>query len=553
MLRFYIFAAFLLSIAVLAPLPSAVGQSTRLSTAQTAPESSVGATLQGYVRDVRNLPIPRATVILISKDGHTLTTRTDSAGTYKFSSLSKSEYNLSAKMAGYEDAPPRSVILNEKNKALDITLVLNKTSEKSSGIQPDFFDEPHFTVAGVTDASNLGGHGSDTIVRNRELLVRETASLGKPSIKSSSLNAADAAQEKTLRKAVAERPADFKANSNLGKFLVEQSRPREALPYLETAFNHNPEDFDNASALSRVYADSGDYKQARSVASTLMAERAQSPQAAADLHHLLADIDEKLGDPLEAVREYEHAVELNATEANFFDWGAELLLHHASEPAKEVFTKGNILFPHSVPILAGLGAAFYSLGLNDEAARSLCEASDIDPNDADLYLLMGTMESAGSAATAGIDERLERFAKLQPQNPWANYYYAVSLQARRKSPNASENLDRVISLLQTAIRLDPHFGLAYLQLGNIYSERKEVPKAMAAYQLAITANPELEQAHYRLAGLYRDAGEADKAHSEFQIYEQISKDNANAVQQGRRDVQQFIYKMRDSRDASLPQ
>ena len=40
----------------------------------------------------------------------------------------------------------------------------------------------------------------------------------------------------------------------------------------------------------------------------------------ADLHHLLGDVDEKLGDSLEAVRHYQRAAELDPSEPHLFDW-----------------------------------------------------------------------------------------------------------------------------------------------------------------------------------------------------------------------------------------
>jgi hypothetical protein len=58
----------------------------------------------------------------------------------------------------------------------------------------------------------------------------------------------------------------------------------------------------------------------------------------AALHHLLGDADERLGDSLEAVREYQCAAELDAAEPNLFDWGAELLKHRAVDQAIEVFS-----------------------------------------------------------------------------------------------------------------------------------------------------------------------------------------------------------------------
>jgi hypothetical protein len=67
-------------------------------------------------------------------------------------------------------------------------------------------------------------------------------------------------------------------------------------------------------------------------------------------------------DALEAVREYQRAAELDATEPNLFNWGAELLMHRAAEPATEVFAKGHRLFPRSTRMLLGLAAAWYARG-----------------------------------------------------------------------------------------------------------------------------------------------------------------------------------------------
>ena len=56
-----------------------------------------------------------------------------------------------------------------------------------------FSDEPNFTVAGVTDWSNVGLHGSDANVRTSESLAKETASLkpGAAAPKSAAASEAD--------------------------------------------------------------------------------------------------------------------------------------------------------------------------------------------------------------------------------------------------------------------------------------------------------------------------------------------------------------------------
>ena len=95
----------------------------------------------------------------------------------------------------------------------------------------------------------------------------------------------------------------------------------------------------------------------------------------AELHRLLGDIAEQSGDPLRAVREYEAAARLDPSEQNYFEWGAELLLHRAILPAIEVFTKGSTAHPKSARMMAGLGAALYASGRYEEAASRLCAAS----------------------------------------------------------------------------------------------------------------------------------------------------------------------------------
>jgi Tfp pilus assembly protein PilF len=156
------------------------------------------------------------------------------------------------------------------------------------------------------------------------------------------------------------------------------------------------------------------------------------------------------------------------------------------------------------------------------------------------------------AANAEIVARLARFAQLQPANSWANYYYAISLWKQRKSPDDNQNLPKIEALLQTAIRIDPNFAAAHLQLGMLYSEQKNLPDASAAYRKAVESAPDLPDAHYRLAQLYRQAGEKSKAQRELQLYQQTSKKAAEEVERERHEVRQFVYTLRDQTPASRP-
>lgn len=351
------------------------------------------------------------------------------------------------------------------------------SSSTQPSSQPEFFDEPHFTVAGVSDTTNLGGHGSDTVVRNREGLAEDAAALNRPS--------------------------------------------------------------------SATLADPADYKRIRAKLQSQLAGQNKSARQKSEIYRQLADLDEKLGDPLEAVQNYQRAADLHPNESNLFDWGSELLVHNAAQPAVEVFTKGNRLFPRSVRMLTALGTAWYGTGSYAQAAKYLCAASDLDPNDPNPYLFLGKIQSVETAEPQAVADRLARFARLQPQSAKANYFYAVSLWQQRRS-SGDRNFPQVKSLLETAIRLDPTLAPAYLQLGILYSEQKDWTRAVAAYTKAIEASPRLEQAHYRLAQTYRLMGESQKSQEELQTYEKISQENADEAERKRHDVKQFVYRIQES-------
>jgi tetratricopeptide (TPR) repeat protein len=380
---------------------------------------------------------------------------------------------------------------------------------KPAVAEPQFYDEPQFTVAGVTDPTNLGGHGSDTVVRTKENLAKDAAALGR--------NAT---------------PASPPANA--------ESRA--------------------AYELARSYADAGQYGRARDSVRSLLdrdsldqEKSAQhlSQQDQAALHHLLAAVEEKLDDPVEAVRQYQLAADLDPSEANIFDWGAEMLMHHAPEPAVAVFAKGNRVFPHSVRMLTGLGVAWYERGSYDQAAMRLCQAADLDPKDPNPYLFLGKMLTAETVQPEGMAQRLERFARLQPENAQANYYYALSLWKQRKDPEDRKNLAQVESLLQKAVRLDPNLAAAHLQLGIVYAERNDFSQAITAYQKAAEADPGLAEPHYRLAQAYKRTGENRKAQQELQLYQQISSQNVAEIERQRHELRQFVYTLQ--RGSSSPQ
>jgi tetratricopeptide (TPR) repeat protein len=263
----------------------------------------------------------------------------------------------------------------------------------------------------------------------------------------------------------------------------------------------------------------------------------RSSEALADATASLTQ-DETRRDPLNAERAYERAAQTDPSEPNLFDWGSELLLHRAAEPAIQVFSKGVRMHPESVRMLLGLAAALYTNGAYAQAAQVFFEACDKNPADPRPYLFLAKVQTVAITDLPGYAERMERFEKLQPSNAWAQYYYAVSLWKDRRNP------EQVQSLLHKAVKLDPTMGAAHLQLGIVHFDQNDFTAARADFQKAIEIAPKLEEAHYRLGQVYRRLGETDAARKELAIYEQLSKESAREEESRRSEMGQFVYELR---------
>src|SRR5215470_1153964 len=169
------------------------------------------ATLGGNVLDPQHRPTAGATVYLRAQEGiHTTTATTDSNGGYRFSSVKPGQYSLRAEMPGFDDAVFSSLFLKAgETKRIDLTFGPSQSGKSQPQTQPEFFDEPQFTVAGVSDTTNFGGHGSDTVVRTTESLAKDTVALSAGLPAATRTTTYSAVEEKSLLEAAKRNPESF--------------------------------------------------------------------------------------------------------------------------------------------------------------------------------------------------------------------------------------------------------------------------------------------------------------------------------------------------------
>jgi tetratricopeptide (TPR) repeat protein len=492
-------------------------------------------TIDGAVTDAQKHPVAGATVWLDDQEqGRSESATSDQAGHFHFAVAAPGFYVIRAKKSGYAEASHGPFALQRGEKAsMNLQLAEDNSSTTAKPAAPalEYSDEPKFTVAGVSDPSNVGGHGSNVTLPTKEALAKDTALLANQP-EGSGKGATSPGKPSELPKA---SPEDFAQNLEAGRALLDEGRAKEAIPYLEQAQKLKPQDYDAGYCLAVAQLKSGNAKQAEQSAKALAAR-----QDRAELHALLGEVKEVEGQPVEAVKEYQRAAEIDSSEAHLFAWGAELFLHRAYQPAFEVFAKGHRLHPDSIRLLVGLGAVAYAQDLNDQAAAWLLQASALDPKDPRPYLFLGKVQEVAKSEPAAWLAAFERFVRLQPDNALAHYYYAVALEKQRRG---EQDFAAREQQLHRAIALDPQLGDAYLKLGLLETERHDYPKAVGLFQKAIELTPFPEEAHLRLAQVYRLMGETEKAREESELYNEVSEKKKAQLERERRELGQFVYTM----------
>jgi tetratricopeptide (TPR) repeat protein len=350
--------------------------------------------------------------------------------------------------------------------------------------------------------------------------------------------------EAEFKKAIKLEPRNFDANHNLGELYARAGKVTAAAPFLEQAHRIDPSSYDNGYDLALAYVLTGRIGDARQLVQDLLKKK-----NTAELHNLLGEIEEKDGKFVPAANEYEAAAHMDPSESNLFDWGSELLIHRTLGPAIEVFQQATERYPSSTRLMIGLGMALYSRGNYDEAVKALLRAADLNPSDPGGYLFLSKAYDSSPSQADEVVQRFRRFAELQPQNPRASYYYAMSLWKGKRAQDSGLDPQQIEALLKKAIALDPKFAEARLQLGNLYSDQNKYAESIPEYERALELSPDLADIHYRLGQAYVHTGQKDRAQQQFQVYQQLRAEHLAEIDKQRADIRQFVYSAKDGPSA----
>ena len=227
------------------------------------------------------------------------------------------------------------------------------------------------------------------------------------------------------------------------------------------------------------------------------------PTRSATEYALLADLSVRDGELTEAAGYYQTAIELDASNPEFFIRLIELLVRTGeAEEALAIAEQVTVLEPNDDRVWTAVSAAYLANGDRIGALG--------DSTGADLQYA----EAVRAADKATL---------LNPENATAYAYKAGGLTF----PNNPEQYERAFEAAETAVRLEPDNAIARLYMGNIYDYQGYYNAGREQYQLGIQADRTLIDLQINLAYNYFGTGRLPEAILTFR--EAIDVDPTNAV------------------------
>ena len=162
--------------------------------------------------------------------------------------------------------------------------------------------------------------------------------------------------------------------------------------------------------------------------------------------------------------------------------------------------------------------------------------------DVPLLSLAGVEEQLVGLVAELLEIQLEPQARSRLQTggttvAGASDFYLKGRGYLRRYDKAG-NLEQAITTFDSALKLDPHYALAYTGLAEAYlrtfrrsSDPKWLPMAQEAGARAVELNGKLAPAHVSLGTIYAATGEYSKAVGEFKRALQLDRLNADAYRE----------------------
>jgi tetratricopeptide (TPR) repeat protein len=304
-------------------------------------------------------------------------------------------------------------------------------------------------------------------------------------------HAASFADQETLwRDVIAHDPSSSMAHVNLGMWLQQHGRAREAAAALETALRLEPDDAEVHGDLGIVLASLGRSSEARAHLERAVALAPESAQARSNLGNVLAGA----GDLDGAVAQYREAVRLDPRYADAQNNLANVLVQQGrTDEAIERYEAALAADPGYVAAHANLATVLARVGRDDEAIAHYRTAVRLDPTLADAERALGARLAARGAWGEAITH-LAAAARLRPDEAEVHYQLGAALAGAGR-------IDEAIVAYARALELRPDAPDLHNDLGIAFARRGDLDAAAAEFRKALALAPDHAEARSNLAAL----------------------------------------------------
>jgi tetratricopeptide (TPR) repeat protein len=384
--------------------------------------------------------------------------------------------------------------------------------------------------------------------------------------------------EREFRKTLSLAPSNSEANYNLALLLISRGKPSEAIPFLEHV---RPPTLEARMNLVRAYLRASRTAEGLKLAHALSAQDTSNVQRHFTLGVLLAEEKQYQAAQLELERAdalkpgtFEILFNLGQAYLRAKEYGkAELVLNRALKlnpdsadamyllaqafndedrpvDALDLLARAHKLAPENTDIIFLLARVSMGQNFYEDAIPLLESGLKISPQRADLRAALGESYFMSGKADKAIDE----FKKLIEVEPSARSYTFMGLSYRHlgRFDEARKYFEEGLKLeptnaaclfnlgfieerqgsaaaadqhFQQALRSNPDFSDALLELANLRSKDKKYAEAAELLRRYVKVAREPSSGYYKLAMVERSLHQMDAAERDLKVFQTLSKNS----------------------------
>ena len=307
----------------------------------------------------------------------------------------------------------------------------------------------------------------------------------------------------------------------LGQTLEAQNKSGRAIAAYRRAINSKADFWGAYQALGKLLIQQEKIKGAIALYRQGIEQDCQQPQLHLGLGLALAEVEQYS----QAIKSYQTASQLDPNSAKiYYHWGLSLARLQKLTQAEKCYQKALSLQKDYAPAYLKLAKLWQSQGKSEKAIAAYQKVNALQPQDPKIIIDLATIYRSSQqydlaisyyyqvlnnsldpasqiAAITGYQETLAEYPQVKSQN---YYQFAKLLRAKSLFPQA-------IAAYQQAIKLDPQFKLAYIDLQYTPIAKDRLRGLIKFYRQIVTQHPEITIAWGNLGDALTQQDRLDEA------------------------------------------